>query len=135
MISYKKLYRIFVWILFLSFMVLYVAQKGGYYEDLNNKKATLTQEKIKQFEEDVKNGEEIKSLWTGGLAGKADKGTGQNEKEESIKNVTVKNLNIDGTTTYVGGIVGEYIKKLDECNVYTANVKRHKCRRNCRKSY
>ncbi len=81
------------------------------------------------------NGEEIKSLWTGGLAGKADKGTGQNEKEESIKNVTVKNLNIDGTTTYVGGIVGESIKKLDECNVYTANVKRHKCRRNCRKSY
>ena len=60
MISYKKLYRIFVWILFLSFMVLYVAQKGGYYEDLNNKKATLTQEKIKQFEADVKNGEEIK---------------------------------------------------------------------------
>lgn len=81
------------------------------------------------------NGEEIKSFWTGGLAGKADKGTGQNEKEESIKNVTVKNLNIDGTTKYVGGIVGESIKKLDECNVYTANVKRHKCRRNCRKSY
>lgn len=81
------------------------------------------------------NGEEIKSSWTGGLAGRADKGTGQNEKEESIKNVTVKNLKIDGTTTYVGGIVGESIKKLDECNVYTANVERHKCRRNCRKSY
>ena len=81
------------------------------------------------------NGEEIKSLWTGGLAGRANKGTGQNEKEESIKNVTVKNLNIDGTTKYVGGIVGESIKKLDECNVYTANVERHKCRRNCRKSY
>lgn len=65
---------------------------------------------------------------TGGLAGFCDEG-------ESIKNVTVKNLNIDGTTKYVGGIVGESIKKLDECNVYTANVERHKCRRNCRKSY
>ena len=60
MISYKKMFHILVWFLFISFLVLYFAQAGGYYENLNNKKATLTEEKIKEFEEDVKNGEEIR---------------------------------------------------------------------------
>ncbi len=60
MISYKKIFHGFIWILFFSFLVLYFAQAGGYYEDLNNKKTTLTEEKIKEFEEDVKSGKEIK---------------------------------------------------------------------------
>lgn len=60
MISYKKIFHLFIWFLFLSFLVLYFAQAGGYYEDLNNKKASLTEEKIKQFEEDVRSGKEIK---------------------------------------------------------------------------
>lgn len=60
MISYKKIFHGFIWFLFLSFLVIYFAQASGYYEEQNNKKATLTEEKIKQFEEDVKNGEEIK---------------------------------------------------------------------------
>lgn len=60
MISYKRLFQIFIWFLFLSFLVLHFAQARGYYEDLNNQKASLTEEKIKQFEEDVKSGKEIK---------------------------------------------------------------------------
>ncbi len=60
MISYKKIFQGFVWVLFLSFLVLYFAQAGGYYEELNNQKASLTEDKIKQFEEDVKNGKKIK---------------------------------------------------------------------------
>ncbi len=60
MISYKKIFQGFVWLLFLSFLVLYFAQAGGYYEDMNNKKTSLTEERIKAFEEDVKNGKEIK---------------------------------------------------------------------------
>lgn len=59
MISYKKVFHGFIWFLFLSFLVLYFAQAGGYYEDVNNKKASLIEEKIKQFEEDVKNGKKI----------------------------------------------------------------------------
>lgn len=59
MITYKKLFHCFIWFLFLSFLVLYFAQEGGYYENLNNKKTTLTEEKIKQFEEDIKSGKEI----------------------------------------------------------------------------
>lgn len=60
MISYKKLFRIFIFFLFISFLVLYFSQANGYYEDLNNKKSYLTEDKIKKFEEDVKNGKEIK---------------------------------------------------------------------------
>ncbi len=60
MISYKKIFHAFIWFLFLSFLVLYFAQAGGYYEDLNNKKSSLTEEKIKEFEQDVKSGKEIK---------------------------------------------------------------------------
>ena len=56
MISYKKIFHGFIWLLFFSFLVLYFAQAGGYYEDLNNKKASLTEEKVKQFEKDVKEG-------------------------------------------------------------------------------
>lgn len=60
MITYKKIFHLLIWSLFLSFLVLYFAQAGGYYEDLNNKKSSLTEEKIKQFEEDVQSGKEIK---------------------------------------------------------------------------
>lgn len=60
MISYKKIFHTFIWILFISFLVLYFAQAGGYYEELNNKKSSLTEDKIKQFEKDVKMGKEIK---------------------------------------------------------------------------
>ncbi len=60
MISYKKIFRGFIWFLFLGFLVLYFSQASGYYEDLNNKKSTLTEEKIKEFEQDVKSGKEIK---------------------------------------------------------------------------
>lgn len=59
MITYRKIFHIFIWFLFLSFLVLYFAQSSGYYENLNNKKVSLTEEKIKEFEEDVKNGKEI----------------------------------------------------------------------------
>lgn len=60
MISYKKIFCGFIWFLFLGFLVLYFSQASGYYEDLNNKKSTLTEEKIKEFEQDVKSGKEIK---------------------------------------------------------------------------
>lgn len=60
MISYKKIFHAFLWLLFFSFLVLYFAQAGGYYEDMNNKKASLTEEKIKEFEADVRKGKKIK---------------------------------------------------------------------------
>lgn len=46
-------------ILLFTFTTLYIASYNGYYEYSNNKKVTLTNEKIKEFEEDVKNGKKI----------------------------------------------------------------------------
>lgn len=60
MISYKKIFNMLVWLLIISFLVVYFAQANGYYEDVQNQKTTLTEEKIKQFEKDVNDGKEIK---------------------------------------------------------------------------
>lgn len=46
-------------VLLMSFLVVYFSELTGYYEYQNYKKAALTEEQIKQFEEDVANGKEI----------------------------------------------------------------------------
>lgn len=59
----KWLNRIFKYLFvlsFIAFLTLYLSQATGYYEYENHQKATLTEEQIKQFEEDVKNGKNIK---------------------------------------------------------------------------
>ncbi len=56
--------NIFIFIfmtLFLLFIGLYITQAFGYYEFTNYKKSTLTDAAIKKFEQDVKNGKEIKA--------------------------------------------------------------------------
>jgi len=60
MISYKKIFHGIEWLLLFGFLVLYFAQMGGYYENLNRKKTYLTEESIKRFEDDIANGKEIK---------------------------------------------------------------------------
>ena len=55
----KKLPSIVFLLLFLSFLVIYVAQSTGYYENLNYRKTYLTEEKIKEFEKDVQEGKKI----------------------------------------------------------------------------
>jgi hypothetical protein len=44
---------------FLTFLAFYIAYSSGYYEAKVQKKATITQEKITEFEQDVKDGKEI----------------------------------------------------------------------------
>ena len=46
-------------ILFAMFMVLYILLECGYYESKLSRKSTLTQENIKKFEQDVKEGKTI----------------------------------------------------------------------------
>lgn len=46
-------------ILFLIFISLTIALESGYYESKTAKKAMMTQESIKQFEEDIKNNKPI----------------------------------------------------------------------------
>ena len=55
----NKIYKFIFWLFFMSFLVIYFSELTGYYEYKNYQKATLTQEQIKKFEEDVKNGNEV----------------------------------------------------------------------------
>lgn len=48
-------------ILFILFISLYVTQATGYYEFSNSKKSTLTNEAIKRFEKDVREGKEVEA--------------------------------------------------------------------------
>jgi hypothetical protein len=63
MIKVKKPNYSWFWlplgILFLVFLAFYIAYSSGYYEAKVNRKATITQEKINEFEKDVKDGKEI----------------------------------------------------------------------------
>lgn len=43
-------------IMFVIYFGLYIAQRNGYYDYLNYNKKVLTEEAMKKFEEDVKNG-------------------------------------------------------------------------------
>lgn len=58
MISSKWFYLL-IGILFLVYVVLYFTQITGYYEYSEHNKMKLTEEEIKRFEEDVKNGKNI----------------------------------------------------------------------------
>jgi len=55
----KNIFRIIGILLIIFFTTLYIAQGVGYYEYTNSKKTTLTEESIKRYEEDLKNGVEI----------------------------------------------------------------------------
>ena len=59
MIKEGYLFRFVMTSLFIIFITLYISQATGYYEYQQHKKKVLTEEKIKQFEEDVKEGKVI----------------------------------------------------------------------------
>ena len=54
----KIFWKIFLG-LFIAFFALYVSEATGYYEFEQHKKVTLTQEKIKQFEQDIAEGKNV----------------------------------------------------------------------------
>ena len=49
----------FFCLLLLAFIVLYIALESGYYETKMSKKTAMTNESIKKFEMDVKEGKQI----------------------------------------------------------------------------
>ena len=58
----KKRNKFFKWTLFIfftAFLTLYLSQATGYYEYEQSRKTAFTEEQIKQFEQDVKDGKEI----------------------------------------------------------------------------
>lgn len=59
--KYKRLAEIIFGILVILFLGLYISQMTGYYQYAESKKTTLTTEAIKRFEEDIRNGKEIRA--------------------------------------------------------------------------
>ena len=55
----SKIFSIIFFTLFISFVAIYISSATGYYEFEQHKKMILTEEKIKEFEQDVKDGKEI----------------------------------------------------------------------------
>lgn len=56
---YKKIFFRVLLFFMVFYIAIYVSQETGYYEFEQNKRKVLTEEKIKQFDEDVKSGKEI----------------------------------------------------------------------------
>lgn len=55
----NKVFSTIFFILFISFLAIYLSQTTGYYEFEQHKKMILTKEKIDEFEKDVEEGKEI----------------------------------------------------------------------------
>lgn len=55
----NKLITIIFGIFLFSFMIIYFSEVTGYYEYKNYQKTFLTNEQIKKYEEDIKNGIEV----------------------------------------------------------------------------
>lgn len=55
----NKIFNFIFLIFFMSFIVVYFSELTGYYEYQNYKKTALTEEQIKQFENDVASGKEV----------------------------------------------------------------------------
>ena len=55
----KKIIKCFMVILFVLYIFLFFASESGYYEYNVRKRTLMTNEKIKEFEEDIKNNENI----------------------------------------------------------------------------
>lgn len=57
----KNIFRFVFLVLFLFFLVLYITQAFGYYEYNNRKTNIMTEESIKKFEQDIKDGKNVKA--------------------------------------------------------------------------
>lgn len=55
----KKAFYIVMFVLFIVFICIFSASTSSYYEFSNNKRASFTEEKIKEFEKDVSEGKNV----------------------------------------------------------------------------
>ena len=56
----KKIFKIIFFSLFLAFVISYIIQKTGYYEYNLQNKMVMTNEAMKQFEQDIKEGKDVR---------------------------------------------------------------------------
>ena len=57
--NYKTAGQLFMMVLVILFLGLYISQMTGYYQYTESKKTTLTEDAIKRFEQDIKDGKQI----------------------------------------------------------------------------
>lgn len=57
----KNLLPIIIIIFFSVFLILYISKEAGYYDYKVHEKAIMTEEAIKKFENDIKEGKDVKS--------------------------------------------------------------------------
>lgn len=55
----KKIAKLFIYIILLTFFFSYILEKSGYYEYNLQSKKNLTEEEIKKFEQDIKEGKDV----------------------------------------------------------------------------
>ena len=58
-INPKKIFNSIIFSLFILFVALFIASSTGYYEYQNKENKELTEEKIKEFEKDLKDGKRV----------------------------------------------------------------------------
>lgn len=56
---YNNIFKFIFFTLLITFLALYISQATGYYEYEQHKRVVLTENKIKQFEQDVKEGKNL----------------------------------------------------------------------------
>lgn len=57
----NNLFKAFLIIIIIFFLIVYFSYQNGYYIDKNKEKMILTEEKIKEYENDLKNGVDVTS--------------------------------------------------------------------------
>lgn len=55
----NKMFKIIFFLCFISYLTFYIAGRSGYYEYTERKKMSFTKEQIEQFENDIKNGNDV----------------------------------------------------------------------------
>ncbi|MEG0826152.1 MAG: hypothetical protein RR404_01645 [Bacilli bacterium] len=100
---YNNIFKIIFTVLLIAFITLYFSNETGYFEYGQRRKVTLTEEKIKQFEDDVKNGKNI-------------------DLEEYLKETT-KNYNNKTSKLglFLSSKIGEYVRNGIETAFNTLN--------------
>lgn len=58
-INPKKIFNTCIFCLFVLFVSLFIASNAGYYEYQNKEQVKFTEEKMKEFEEDLKKGKKV----------------------------------------------------------------------------
>lgn len=89
----NKIFSKILFSLFLIFLALYVSQASGYYEYKLRNKVQLTNEEIRRFEQDVKDGKEINL---------------EEYITDPVKNYQNK---ISGTALNISETISKYVKK------------------------